>query len=89
VEVLKKDTDDGYGDIIDKGSVVIRGLGLTIFPFSAGMAVRDSDGLGEGSDSDGFVRIQSSPAGHFFAVLYSLYGHFDSTEMGSGFGRIR
>ena len=27
--------------------------------------------------------------GFCFAVLYGLYGHFDPTEMGSGFGRIR
>jgi len=56
-------------------------------PFYSGMPVRDSDGFGRGSDSDGFGRIPSSPAGDFFAVLYSLYGHFGPTEMGSGFGR--
>jgi hypothetical protein len=54
-----------------------------------GMAVRDSDGFGGGSDSAGFGRIPSSPAGDVLAVLYSLYGHFDPTEIGSGFGRIR
>jgi hypothetical protein len=53
------------------------------------MTVRDSDGFGGGSDSDGFGRIPSSSAGDFFAVLYSMYGHFDTTEMGSGFGGIR
>ena len=53
------------------------------------MTVRDSDGFGGGSDSDGFGRIPSSSAGDFFAVLYSMYGHFDPTEMGSGFGGIR
>jgi len=55
----------------------------------SGIAVRDSDGFGGGSDSDGFGRIPSSLAGNCFAVLYSLYGHFDPTETGSGFGRIR
>jgi hypothetical protein len=54
-----------------------------------GMAVRDSDGLGGGSDSDEFGRIPSSPAGHSFAVFDSLYGHFDPTELGSRIGRIR
>jgi len=58
-------------------------------PYPPGMAVRDSDGFGGGSDSDGFGRIPSCPAGDFSAVLYSLYGHFDPTGMGSGFGRIR
>jgi len=58
---------------------------------SSGMAVRDLDGFGfsSGSDSGRFGRIPSSPAGEFFAVLYSFYGYFDPTEMGSGFGRIR
>jgi len=51
------------------------------------MAVRDSDGFGGESDSDGFGRIPGSPAGD--AVLYSLYGHFDPTETGSGFLLIR
>ena len=55
----------------------------------SGMAVRDFDGFARGSDSGGFGRIPSSPAGDFFAALYSLYGHFDPTETGSGFGRIR
>ena len=55
----------------------------------AGMAVRDSNGFGRGLDSGGFGGILSSPAGEFLAILYSLYGHFDPTEMGSGFGRIR
>jgi len=38
------------------------------------MAVRDSDGFGGGSDSDGFGRIPSSPAREFFATLYNPYG---------------
>jgi len=46
-------------------------------------------GFGRGSDSGGFGWIPSSPAGELFAVFYSLYGHFDPTEMDSGFGRIR
>jgi len=54
----------------------------------SGMVVRDSDGAGGGLDSDGFGRIPSSPTGDFLAVLYSLYGHFNPTEMDSGFGRI-
>ena len=52
------------------------------------MVVRDSDGFGRGSDSGGFGRMPSSPAGEYFAVLYSLYGLFDPTESGSGFERI-
>jgi hypothetical protein len=53
------------------------------------MAVRDSDGFGRGSDLGGFGRIPSSPTGNFFAVLYSLYGHFDPTEMDSVESRTR
>jgi hypothetical protein len=56
---------------------------------TTGMAVANSDGFGGGSDSGGFGPIPSSPTGCSFEVLYSLYGRFDPTEMGSGFGRIR
>ena len=51
--------------------------------------VPDSEGIGRGSDSGGLGRISSIPAGEFFVVFHSLYGHFDSTEIDSGFGRIR
>jgi len=40
------------------------------------MAFPDSDGFGRGSDSGGLGRIPSSPAVHFFEVLYSLYMGF-------------
>ena len=59
--------------------------------YSAGMAFPDSDGFGRGSDSGGFGPIPSSPAARVtsFAVWYGLYGHFEHTELDSGFGRIR
>jgi hypothetical protein len=53
------------------------------------LAFPDSDGSGRGSDSGGFRRIPSRPAGEHFAAFYSLYGHFDPTDMGPGFGRVR
>jgi hypothetical protein len=54
------------------------------------MAVRDLDGFGRWSDLGGFGRIPSSPAGDIFAVLYSVYGHFDLQKWvpdSDGFGR--
>ena len=64
------------------------------------MAVRDSDGFGGGSDSDGFGRIPSSPAGVFLRYCTVCMGILtlqkwvpDSDGFGresdsDGFGRI-
>ena len=38
-----------------------------IIPNIPGMVFPDSDGIGRGSESGGFGRIPSSPAGEFFA----------------------
>jgi len=56
---------------------------------NSGLGFPDSDGLDRGSDSGGFGRNPSCPAGVGDGVCCSLYGHLDPIKMDSGFGRIR